>query len=1057
MKKNLLYVLASAVLWAIPICAQQTAVPYAMSFEPADAAELANWVLNNNPDGVTCTDAWVVGNALRSDGTQGLYVSNDGGISSHYGNRPCVQFAYRDFELADGNYYVSFDWICSGESAVLYAGVLPHVGTSAQCNNMKAVDNSNMLPNVGTPKLTLSGAETWHNDGFQLSATNIPVAQGVRLFRLYFAWVSSATDSLSSFSAGIDNVQISNANCVKPTNMNAEVVSCDSVLISWEGSSSRYQLQYRQIGSSTWLTRSITQGNTSIVLESLQEGSYDFRVRGICYETDSLNHTDTLYSPYTYLSSFNLLCPEKHCINYTALTNPNVAICTSGTTNSQGYYQTRQFAFQDTGVVDFGWESINSRHTVIWDQTAYDERTNNQLKMIPSGFNASIRLGNWDYNYGAEAITYPFVVDEDHSILLLHYAIVLENPSGHDDDAMPRFVLEIKDGRGQPIDTLCGRVDLNPLNEDASWIHVSSGSTYGDDIVYKDWTLLGLNLDAYVGQTLQISVATYDCFWSAHYGYAYFTLDCAAAHIKNTSCGAEQSVEVSAPDGFNYYWHNDITPEIRTTQTITIGLNDPTDWTCTLVSKENEDCEFDLFVNTEPRYPVAEFEYTYEPKNCENRYVFTNNSFIRVNHQGKIKDLMDESPDAFMWNFGFDDMVTSSKNPGVIVFPEQGGEYYVTLEAMIGDGTGTCHDEKVVKLVVPAVGEVRQRTDTIICEGNAVLFHEEMYDQDGVYPVATQSEAGCLIVDTLYLKVVPVSTTMLADTSICQGEIVEHHGIVYDKDTTGDMVMTFQNVYGCDSVVVLHVNVHPRLELEIPDSVTVCNDSNIYIPVEVIKGQYDSMKVYIDKYDSVYTFGAQEQIMFPVPKGMFPNYYKVTLDPGPGACMKDSAYLTLFVKYSSQIMAQKYGFIALLNDKFNYGGFEYLSYEWYRNDSLLTNENQSYIHVSDDDLGASYHVVVTRVGDGLRIPSCDLVYTTTITNLDDTHSDVSVVPTLLYPGQTMQVTGSGNVTIMDMLGRTIATQKLGQSRVVSSMDAPQQAGMYYVVFNQEEAIKILVR
>lgn len=1036
MKKKMTYLLATVCMLSMGLRAQQTAIPYAMSFEAADQAELSNWVLNRSSRGVTCTDAWVVGNALCSDGTRGLYISNDGGATSSHGNRPCVQFAFRDFVLEDGHYYVSFDWICPSANTTLYVGVLGHVGVTRQDTLMKAYDNTSVWPNVGAPKLTLTEAESWHNDGFQLDVTNTGDPAQVRQYRLYFAWVSQDVDTVGGISVGVDNVQISNANCVKPSSVRAQVLTCDSVLVSWDGSSSRYQLQYRKVGMQNWMNRSISQGNMSIMLESLDEGSYDFRVRGICYETDSVGKTDTLYSPYAYLSHFNILCPERHCVNYTALTDSTVAICTYGTTNSEGYYQTRQLAYADTGAIDFGWESINSRHTVIWDQNAYDERTNNRLKIIPQGFNASVRLGNWDYNYGAEAITYPFVVDEDHSILLLHYAIVLENPSGHDDDAMPRFVLEIKKTDGTPLDSVCGRVDLNPLNEDASWNHVSTGSSYGDDIVYKDWSLLGLNLDPYVGQTLLISVATYDCFWSAHYGYAYFALDCASAHIKNTSCGAQQNVEVEAPDGFSYLWHNDVNQTTYKTQSISIGLNDPTDWTCTLTSLENEDCSFDLYVNTEPRYPVADFTAKYEPKNCENRYVFTNSSFIRVNTNGRVKDLHEEDCDQYAWHFGFEDQETNAKNPGVVVFPEEGGTFDVRLEAMIGDGTGTCHDEKTITLNIPALGDVRQRTDTAICDGNAVLFHDEMYDIEGVYPVATQSEAGCLIVDTLFLKVVPVSTTMLGDTVVCYGETVELAGMVYDKDTTGDLVVTLQNYLGCDSVLVWHIDMAEDIVPQF--AVDTLSEEREFGTIHLVGGEgwtryeFEGVATTDTVFDMLES-GTYALTFYNDHNGIVCQY-DTLIELGKG-CLHNMVF-------------QRWNDVLSLKNAENNGGLTFLSYQWLKNEQPIAGANRSYYYAPEGlEEGTKYQALVTYLdADGVMQEDVTCAFYPTLKKT----AEVRINPTCVTTNAPIMVSvpEAVHAEVCDMLGRKWSSQLLeeGDNQII----APATCGMYVINLIGEE-------
>lgn len=821
MKKSVFGMMISLLL-PLTMAAQSgvTTVPYTMSFEKGDAAELAelgNWVLNPGAQASACIDKWYVGNQLHNDGSFGLYISNDGENTTGYGNIPCVQYVYRDFQLENGTYYISFDYIAPNQDGKLYVGVLSHVGNTNATNAMVAINNpisgvAQLPAALGVNYRELTASATWANDSWEINGYTNPTNGQVREARLFFAWVSNATDSVQGIAAAIDNVQINHGDCLRPENLVVNVVNCDSVLLTWDGSSSRYQAEYRKIGSNNWRKRTVRDGAHEVALENVQEGNYDFRVRGICYRENEDNTVDTLYSPYTFLSNVNIFCPDKHCINYVAINDTNVARCTYGTTGSAGYYQLYQQAFATEGVVDFGSESINSRHTVNWDTLATDPRTNDQLRLVPRGESASIRLGNWDYNYGAEAITYDFYVDPDNSILLLKYAIVLEDPDGHGDDAMPRFVLQVFDEDGLPLDSTCGRVDLNPLNEDASWNHTTPGDSY-TPVVWKDWSMMGLNLDNYVGRRLKVSVATYDCFWSAHYGYAYFTMGCASAHIKNTSCGAQQSVEVEAPEGFSYLWSNEVNTLKYTDRNITIGLNDPTNWKCTLTSLENKDCSFELYVNTEPRYPMADFTVTYEPKNCENRYVFENKSFIRTNVNGQIKDNYDEECDFYTWDFGFDGEESDAKDPGVMIFPEEGGTFYVSLTAMIGDGTGSCRDEKIVKLEVPALSEHRARWTETICDGNYVNFHgQRLFDAGTYYFGGPDEKTGCLAIDTLDLVVIPKSEPRIESMQICYGDtVLIADSILYSPRLTSDTTFRLLNQYGCDSMIVFHVAVSPQI------------------------------------------------------------------------------------------------------------------------------------------------------------------------------------------------------------------------------------------------------
>ena len=184
---------------------------------------------------------------------------------------------------------------------------------------------------------------------------------------------------------------------------------------------------------------------------------------------------------------------------------------------------------------------------------SFDPNTNNRLQVIPPGSLASIRLGNWRTGGEAESITYTYTVDSMAYILLLKYAVVLEDPSGHGHDVMPLFALDILDSRGNVIDANCGSAEFVPGTNTAGWNTMSGG-------VWKDWTEVGLNLQQYVGQTIKVRLLTKDCDWSGHYGYAYFTLDCGKGSLDGVSCGDVIPDSVCAPEGFVYEWAQRIDP-----------------------------------------------------------------------------------------------------------------------------------------------------------------------------------------------------------------------------------------------------------------------------------------------------------------------------------------------------------------------------------------------------------------------------------------------------------------------------------------------------------------
>ena len=265
-------------------------LPYEFGFEDTEATELSKWVLNPGM-GVYATDSlidqWCVGEALRSSGDKGLYMSNSGGENSEVGKRDLivnqmtgeieliignpkyVQFAYRDFALPTGNYYVCFDYI--SPNMQLAAGYITFIQPpTAQSNKVTLQRGTDVLPAVNPTVGPASGAETWNTANFTLNVTQ-PSNGEVRYVRLWFAWLNSEADSIQQgISGAIDNIQIVENKFPIPTGFTGTVENCDHVVFEWSPVATRYQFQYRRIGESTWKNRWVNNSST-YTLQNMKE------------------------------------------------------------------------------------------------------------------------------------------------------------------------------------------------------------------------------------------------------------------------------------------------------------------------------------------------------------------------------------------------------------------------------------------------------------------------------------------------------------------------------------------------------------------------------------------------------------------------------------------------------------------------------------------------------------------------------------------------------------------------------------------------------------------
>ena len=181
-----------------------------------------NWLMYNDAN-----NKWFIGNAVNNGGERSLYITNNSGVSNAYGTST-VQWSYaqKAFSLNEGQYVVSFDWQCNGESnydymrvflvpaSVTLAGGLPPVADAAPYSFRSttpagwiSLDNSSKL-NLQTSWLTRVDTATITTAG---------------VYNLVFLWTNDASGG-SQPPAAVDNVKIvykpANATMVTFTNAN---------------------------------------------------------------------------------------------------------------------------------------------------------------------------------------------------------------------------------------------------------------------------------------------------------------------------------------------------------------------------------------------------------------------------------------------------------------------------------------------------------------------------------------------------------------------------------------------------------------------------------------------------------------------------------------------------------------------------------------------------------------------------------------------------------------------------------------------------------------------
>lgn len=981
----------------------QISVPYSMGFELEDSAKLSQWRLNDGADLSICKERWVIGTAVKTEGKRSLYISYDEGATCTFDTVWNTSYAYFDFTIPSGQYELSFDWRClGGDETYMCAAVgIAKQMTSMDCNYERAEFPDYIQSFAESGYRVMRGCSRWQH-------VSVPFASnGTRVYRLYFAWRNKNRDSklLNPVSACVDNIQITTRNCAKPANLEAEVVG-DSVVVTWTGTSAQYCIEYRRYGREKWSVQTGIR-DERFVIEGLDEGAYDIRVRGVCNDVDT--------SAYTYRTSFGVYYPDRHCINYVDLHGEDV-VATYGTFSNP---------YANIGVYDTAFTDDPKywRHTINWDPDEYDPRTGGRLKIVPEEEVASVRLGNWNVGAEGESLSFFYTVDgENASILLLKYAVVLEDPN-HGPADQPHFNLEILDEWGNLIDYTCGTADFYADSQRPGW------NTFGS-VTWKDWTTIGLNLDAYDGERLEVRLTTRDCNWSGHFGYAYFTMGCAAAKIVSTSCGDDAQMSIAAPSGFAYEWFdkydNPVPDSIKSEdgRTLLIDPSDTTTYRCHLTYIEEETCGFDLYSSTRPRFPIAEFEWQYEPANCQNRVKFINKSHIMTKFNNVTEHHYDQPCDEYEWDFG-NGQVGSEKNP-VVIFPNKGGFFNVVLYASIAEGR--CVKDTSLIIFLPSIGDKELRIDTTICEGGYIVFGPQYAGEEREYVNVWKTSAGCDSTVYLNLHLSPQSTEQLPDTTICAEIPLTIDGQTYKSHESGKFYRFYTNQYGCDSTLWMNVTV---LDSILPE-----------ITVREMSDSPNSGAIFIGGagFDYYTVDGGEPQTADSI-TGLNGGFYVLEFFNDFGCSVVREAAVSVCMP---GWVYQRWGDVLSLKNAealdTDSATHIFTDFQWYKNNEAIAGANLSYLYVAEGlDPADSYHLEMTRVSNGEKVTTCPFRPTAV-----EDQKVVYVYPSPVQVGGTLtvKVSEAASLTIVNMFGDIALTQALSEGTNSIAMEVP--AGIYVV-------------
>ena len=221
---------------------------------------------------------------------------------------------------------------------------------------------------------------------------------------------------------------------------------------------------------------------------------------------------------------------------------------------------------------------------------------------------------------------------------------------------------------------------------------------------------------------------------------------------------------------------------------------------------------------------------------------------------------------------------------------------------------------------------------------------------------AYEATPTCTTSSTPFTPPTRVSCEKL-DTTICEGQTVTWKGTVY----SGTVGQTDTIVVGLDSLI-LTVYAVPAITIQ-PMDMFCDNEANILIPFKTTAGNPDVFDVVINDVHYAGT-AVGSDISFPRGAELVAGDYTATVTVGESGSDCSSQATVNFTLAAGDLMYSKWTDVLFIS---NADG-RFVSYQWYKNGSLMYGETQQRLYYSKGLRGTYQCVMTTK--DGKTIYTC---------------------------------------------------------------------------------------
>jgi hypothetical protein len=357
-------------------------------------------------------------------------------------------------------------------------------------------------------------------------------------------------------------------------------------------------------------------------------------------------------------------------------------------------------------------------------------------------------------------------------------------------------------------------------------------------------------------------------------------------------------------------------------------------------------------------------------------------------------------------------------------------------------------------IVFPEIGPTYFGDTAYFCVGDQLIYDGIQYPRAGIYTNTLTNHWGCDSIVTVDIRVI---NTLLekVEAIICDKSYYLFNGDTVRQTSMGELSYGIKSsLADCDSVLyTLYLTVYPSLEVELGDYLAeIGEESSLPLPYTILQGlcygyaiEFDEKALNAGLRDTLVNKEidpAVDLITINFPPAMRPGHYTANLIFINEECGNVIIPIAFTVKYCGIITQRWNDILGVLNAEYN-GGYEFSTYQWYKDGIPIPNATNYYYYSAPDslDFNAKYTVALTRIDDGETVISCE--YTPEALPDSVLSLEIYVFPTAV-PDGTENINVVTNISGVAVLYNTMGV-KISQENLMAGENqfpAPRTKGLY---------------